>query len=179
MKIGVITLPLGEDGVFDDEPLQVLLHGRQALAVSEHFFIHEGRPTLALVVEYRDAAPPEVGGANKPAARRAERAAASESCAPEERARFEALRRWRNERARKDGKPAYVLFTNGQLLQIVRTRPDSYAALQAIDGIGEARVRDYADDVLTVLRAVPEAALPAPTNSEDLPHGSDPADSPG
>ena len=34
MKIRVITLPLGEDGTFDDQPLQVLLHERQALAVS-------------------------------------------------------------------------------------------------------------------------------------------------
>jgi long-chain acyl-CoA synthetase len=66
--------------------------------------------------------------------------------APEERACFEALRRWRNERARKDGKPAYVLFTNGQQLQIVRNWPNSHAALHAIDGIGEARVRDQAPD---------------------------------
>ena len=50
MKVRVITLPLGHDGTFDDEPLQVLLHDRQARAVSEHFFVHDGRPTLALVV---------------------------------------------------------------------------------------------------------------------------------
>jgi superfamily II DNA helicase RecQ len=177
MKIRVITLPLGQDGTFDDEALQVLLHERQALAVSEHFFVHEGRPTLALVVQYRDAAAHDAARGPAAAPRRDERGALE--VAPEERVRFEALRRWRNERARKDGKPAYVLFTNGQLLQIVRGRPGSHAALHAIDGIGEARVRDYADEVLAVLRAVPEAALPPVATSEEPAHGSDPADPPG
>ena len=177
MKIRVFTLPLGEDGTFDDEPLQVLLHDRQALAVSEHFFVHEGRPTLALVVQYREPGAHDGGRGSAPSVRRDERGALD--VAPEERARFEALRRWRNERARKDGKPAYVLFTNGQLLQIVRGRPASPAALQAIDGIGEARVRDYADEVLAVLKAVPEAASPIAPGPEESLHGSEPADSPG
>lgn len=176
MKIRVITLPLGEDGTFDDEPLQVLLHDRQALAVSEHFFIHDGRPTLALVVQYREPGAQDGARGGAPAPRRDERG--SLEVAPEERARFEALRRWRNERARKDGKPAYVLFTNGQLLQMVRGRPGSAAALQAIDGIGEARVRDYADEVLAVLNAVPEAVAPVAPGPEESVRGSEPADSP-
>jgi superfamily II DNA helicase RecQ len=177
MKIRVITLPLGEDGTFDDEPLQVLLHERRALAVSEHFFVYEGRPTLALVVQYREQGSQEVARAGQPASRRDERGAPE--VAPEERVRFEALRRWRNERARKDGKPAYVLFTNEHLLQIVRTRPATPSALQAIDGIGEARVRDYADEVLAVLKAVPEAALPPVPPPKEPSHGSEPADSAG
>ena len=174
MKIRVITLVLGEDGTFDDEPLQVLLHERQALAVSEYFFVHDGRPTLALVVQYRDPIPPEPGRGPAPAPRRDERGVLE--VAPEERARFEALRRWRNERARKDGKPAYVLFTNGQLLQIVRGRPVSHAALHAIEGVGEARVRDYADEVLAVLKAVPESAVPPVPPASESEHGSERTD---
>lgn len=177
MKARVFTLPLGADGVFDDTALRDFFNSHEAMLVSEHFFVHEGRPTLALVVQYREPSAQEPGRGAAPAARRDERSALE--VAPEERARFDALRRWRNERARKDGKPAYVLFTNGQLLQIVRTRPNSHAALHAIDGIGEARVRDYADDVLAVLNAVPEGALLSAPSPEESLHGSEPADSSG
>ena len=76
---------------------------------------------------------------------------------PEHRAVFEALRRWRNERAKRDGRPPYVLFTNSQLVSIARTRPDTKAGLEAIPGVGEARIRDYADDLLALLRTARDA----------------------
>ncbi len=66
---------------------------------------------------------------------------------PEHRAIFEALRKWRNERAKRDGRPPYVLFTNGQLANIARARPDTKAA----------RIRDYADDLLARLRTAGDA----------------------
>lgn len=76
---------------------------------------------------------------------------------PEHRAVFEALRRWRNERAKRDGRPPYVLFTNSQLANIARARPDTKSALEAVPGVGEARVRDYADDLLALLRTAHDA----------------------
>jgi len=36
---------------------------------------------------------------------------------------FEAIRQWRNNRARDEGKPPYVLFTNNQVIAITRKRP--------------------------------------------------------
>ena len=53
-----------------------------------------------------------------------------------ERALFAALRRWRNERAKRNGRPAYVLFRNAQLADIARTRPTTLAALREVHGVG-------------------------------------------
>ena len=52
--------------------------------------------------------------------------------ATEHRAVFEVLRKWRNERAKRDGRPPYVLFTNSQLANLARGRPDTRAALEAV-----------------------------------------------
>ena len=78
--------------------------------------------------------------------------------APEQhRAVFEALRKWRDERAKRDGRPRYVLFTNSQIARIVRSRPDTRAALEAGPGVGDARIRDHADDLVALLRTARDA----------------------
>jgi superfamily II DNA helicase RecQ len=41
----------------------------------------------------------------------------------EHQALFNALKKWRNDCARRDGKPAYVLFTNAQLAHMAQQRP--------------------------------------------------------
>ena len=60
-------------------------------------------------------------------------------------------------RAKRDGRPPYVLFTNSQIANIARARPDTRAALEAVPGVGEARIRDYADDLLALLRTARDA----------------------
>jgi superfamily II DNA helicase RecQ len=141
-------------GLFDDAALVELQETCEVVSVSEHAFVYAAVPTLALVLRYRERteASPSRWRAGATASRRPPPA---EMAPLEDRALFEALRRWRNERARRDGRPAYVLFTNAQLLAVAATRPSTQAALQAIEGIGEARVRDYADEVLAVVGSIP------------------------
>ncbi len=153
MKVRVFTVPLDPvSGVFDDGELVAFLAEREATLVSDHAFEVDGRPTLALVVRYREPAKPRP--ARGPTPRSADPRAA---LAPEEQRRFDALRRWRNERAKRDGRPAYVLFTNAQLAEVARLAPATAAALREVDGVGDARVRDYGEDVLAVLRSVTDA----------------------
>ncbi len=64
---------------------------------------------------------------------------------------FEALRRWRRERADSDGVPAYVVFPDTTLTEIARRRPTTRAELSSIAGIGPTKLDRYADDVFTVL----------------------------
>ena len=73
---------------------------------------------------------------------------------------FDALRTWRNERAKREGRPAYVPFTNRQMAEIARRRPSTMAALREIEGIGEAKAGDWGEAVLGLLAAhsAPEAA---------------------
>ena len=64
---------------------------------------------------------------------------------------FEALRRWRAERAKTDEVPAYVVFHDSTLHEIAAVRPQTREELSAIAGVGPAKLERYADDVLEAL----------------------------
>jgi superfamily II DNA helicase RecQ len=70
---------------------------------------------------------------------------------------FARLRALRKERADAEGVPAYALFTNEQLAEMVQRRVVSVAALREIQGIGDARVEKYGEAFLQILK---DAALP-------------------
>ena len=68
-------------------------------------------------------------------------------------ARFEALRRWRLEVARRDEVPPYVVFHDKTLAEMARARPGSMSGLAAIAGVGPSKLERYGDAVLEVLTA--------------------------
>ena len=63
----------------------------------------------------------------------------------------EALTAWRLARSRADEVPAYVVFTNKTLDDLVARRPRDYAELRACTGIGPAKVEAYGDELLEVI----------------------------
>jgi superfamily II DNA helicase RecQ len=65
---------------------------------------------------------------------------------------FAKLREWRKERSNKEGTPVYTVFTNEQLAAIAQNRITAKADLQAIDGIGDARVKKYGDSVIRIMQ---------------------------
>ncbi|WP_294006989.1 DNA helicase RecQ [Streptomyces sp.] len=76
---------------------------------------------------------------------------------------FEALRAWRAEQAREQGVPAYVIFHDATLREIVGRWPESVAELATIGGVGEKKLMTYGEGVLGVLAALKTpAAAPAP-----------------
>lgn len=66
-------------------------------------------------------------------------------------ARFDALRDMRKTVATNEGVRPFVVFTNAQLAEIARRRPESLAALRKVEGVGEARAEKYGTLVLEVL----------------------------
>ena len=78
-------------------------------------------------------------------------AAAPRAAAPGDEGLREALTAWRRERSRADSVPAYVVFTNKTLDDLVARRPTDYAGLRACTGIGPAKVENYGDDLLAVI----------------------------
>ena len=68
------------------------------------------------------------------------------------------LRAWRLARARADGVPAYVVFGNQTLQELVRRRPRSQAALLQVEGIGRVRAERYGRDLLAVFATQTESA---------------------
>ncbi|MGW7541282.1 DNA helicase RecQ [Streptomyces sp. NPDC054770] len=75
---------------------------------------------------------------------------------------FEALRAWRAEQAREQGVPAYVIFHDATLREIVSRWPESVAELATIGGVGEKKLMTYGEGVLGALAALKAPPAPAP-----------------
>jgi DNA helicase-2/ATP-dependent DNA helicase PcrA len=66
---------------------------------------------------------------------------------------YDTLKRWRLETAKAEEKPAYVIFHNATLAEIVRRAPRTRAELAEVPGVGPAKLDRYGDEVLAVLSA--------------------------
>ncbi|MFJ4948632.1 DNA helicase RecQ [Streptomyces sp. NPDC088760] len=95
---------------------------------------------------------------------------------------FEALRAWRAEQAREQGVPAYVIFHDATLREIVTRWPGSVRELGTVGGVGEKKLATYGEGVLEVLGSLngsAKAAGEAPA-ADDRPDDDwpEPADEP-
>ncbi len=91
----------------------------------------------------------------------------------------ESLRRWRRDRARSEGVPAYVIFPDRTIDELVARRPTGPGELSAIHGLGPGRLGRFGDELYAAL----EEALAATEvdRSAGAPAGSperEPATSP-
>jgi DNA helicase-2/ATP-dependent DNA helicase PcrA len=64
---------------------------------------------------------------------------------------FEALRAWRKEQADAQSVPAFVVFSDATLEALAEVKPTDKRALRSINGIGQAKLDKYADDLLAIL----------------------------
>ncbi|MDA0842170.1 MAG: HRDC domain-containing protein, partial [Planctomycetota bacterium] len=70
-------------------------------------------------------------------------------------AEFEVFRRLRELRKKigeVEGKPVYTIFTNAQLAAMVQAKGENKEQLRQIDGVGDAKVERYGDQVLRVIK---------------------------
>lgn len=65
---------------------------------------------------------------------------------------FERFRAWRRELAQQRGVPAYVILHDATLMRLAAVRPSTRERLEAIQGFGEARARDFGDDLLKLIQ---------------------------
>ena len=71
---------------------------------------------------------------------------------PDARARYDALRAWRQETALEAGKPAFTLFSNRSLHELATRAPSDRSDFLAIHGLGEAKWDSFGSEVLEVIR---------------------------
>jgi len=93
--------------------------------------------------------------AERRASRKSQRATRTETAlaiAPHEAPLWQTLRDLRAKLARDQGVPAYVIFHDATLLQMLRDQPQTMLELGAISGIGAAKLARYGEDFLGVLR---------------------------
>jgi ATP-dependent DNA helicase RecQ len=66
---------------------------------------------------------------------------------------FEQLRAWRAGVAKEQGIPAYVIFHDATLRQIATQRPATLPDLSTVNGVGEAKLAKYGQQVLDTVAA--------------------------
>jgi ATP-dependent DNA helicase RecQ len=97
----------------------------------------EGKPSRFLgELEVRAVAPP---------------AAKRERTVLEQTPAVQALREWRLARARADEVPAYVVFNDRTLVELVARTPQTIAELAAVPGIGPAKLERFGAELLAQL----------------------------
>ena len=77
-----------------------------------------------------------------------------EKAALEQTPAVQALREWRLARARADEVPAYVVFNDRTLAELVARTPRTLAELAAVPGIGPAKLERYGSELLARLAEV-------------------------
>lgn len=140
MQVRVVTLAFDPArGCFDDEPLRLLLAGRQITGLDKQFFQQDGRSYWSAWVEYR------------PEPSLAQRREPTHRLTGEPLRLFEALREWRRDTAEALGVPAYAVATNRQLLAVVDARPTSRAALGRLSGFGKKKLAQHGDAIIRLV----------------------------
>jgi ATP-dependent DNA helicase RecQ len=114
----------------------------------------EGRTVLAGQVAPNVTLPAPVAIVRAGSSRNGSAGAGAASKAPSsaDAALLERLRRWRLEVSREQGVPAYVVFTDRTLAELVARSPSDLGGLQDVPGIGPAKLERYGDQVLALLR---------------------------
>ena len=85
------------------------------------------------------------------AARKPRAVSVAEDLSPEDAKVFERLREWRAAQAREQGVPAYVIFQDRTLREIATQRPADLNAVACVNGVGQAKLEKYGQDILEVL----------------------------
>ncbi|MEV4556100.1 ATP-dependent DNA helicase UvrD2 [Kitasatospora sp. NPDC049285] len=92
---------------------------------------------------------------------------------------YERLREWRARRAKEQGAPAYVVFTDATLTAIAEDVPGSLAELSRISGVGALKLDKYGADVLLLCAGEsPETVADSVEESDGEPGGNPPENSP-
>ncbi len=64
---------------------------------------------------------------------------------------LDALQRWRRERSKADGVPAYVVAHDAMLAAIADQRPRTIAALRRVKGMGPVKLETYGPEILAIV----------------------------
>ena len=81
---------------------------------------------------------------------------------------WQALRQLRTDLAEKQGVPAYVIFHDATLMEMVERQPQTLAQLRQVAGVGERKLDAYGDAFLSViLEHCQQASGPAMASAEE------------
>lgn len=94
---------------------------------------------------------------DKPAKRK--KARSGKTVSAEHAGLWEELRSLRSEIAKEQGVPAYVIFHDATLMEMVENKPRTLAAMSAISGVGAAKLEKYGDQFLSTINSTEKESL--------------------
>ena len=167
MLIKIISLTFDSVfGGFKDDEVRDFLKDKELLSVRDYLFVKNDIPYLIFVLKYFPHRA-EVDPKFSTKAKKEEpwRSSLSEH----DMGLFNLLRDWRSQRSKKEGVPPYILFTNQQLTDMVKKRPQSLTELTQIDGIGKGKAEKYGDEILSIskINLDPKKEEPPATSVEN------------
>ena len=146
MKVKIITIP-ALDALSGEQELNQFLNAHRIIAVEKQFFQITAGAFWSFVINYMD---------QKFDITQSKRATVDYKSvlSDDDFNNFARLRELRNTLAKQQGRPAYAIFTNEQLANMVTESVTSKTQLSDIDGVGSARIEQYADHFLPLLREI-------------------------
>ncbi len=152
MLVRIMTLPFHSAmGGFDDSELRNFIKDKDVIAIQDHLFIRNEVPYLTLIIKYfllraEDAI-------SKPVQQNTKRVENwKELLSEADLGLFNMLREWRSRQCQKEGVPPYILFTNKQLAEIVKLRPQTVSEIGKVEGVGTTKIEKYGIDVLRIFQ---------------------------
>jgi superfamily II DNA helicase RecQ len=133
----------GEPSVTDE--LNAFLRSHRVINVERKLMDSDRGTGWVFLVEY--------GIDGKGGAAQPQRIDYREVLSPAEYARYDKLRKLRKTLADKAGIPVYAVFNNDQLACMVKKPPAALSDILAINGVGEARVKQYGAAFLELIAA--------------------------
>ena len=150
MQLRFFTIPIHGGGDIADE-LNRFLAGSRILSIDRQLVQDGGNSAWAICVSFESAGqgrPSSATGGTSKQGKVDYREVLNEA----DFTVYAHLRSLRKEIADREGLPAYALFTNEQMAEMVQRRVVTVAAMREIQGIGDARMEKYADAFLQLLR---------------------------
>lgn len=140
MQIRVFKILLSNPEPIQSE-LNSFLRGHRILEVKSYFVENDGQAYWAFLVQYLDGHSAHQPGKGK--------IDYKEILSDEDFKAFSRLREIRKVLAGEDGVPAYMVFTDEELAEIVRNKCSDGSELSKISGIGEKKIEKYGIRLLT------------------------------
>ena len=133
-----------------DEFLDKLIdRGLMERASGDEYFVLRVTPAGRLAWQKKEALPEII-----PVRPRSTGASLDEKAAPVDAnatSTISALRKWRVEKARQEGIPAYCIFPDRTLMHLAEARPTRLTGLRAVPGLGNSRISRYGDEICRVI----------------------------
>lgn len=155
MLIKVISISFDSIfGGFNDEEVRNFLKDKELISANDYLFIKNDVPYLTFVIRYfphRQEIEQKIQSQSTNKNQRSDEAWKN-LLTDADMGLFNLLRDWRSQRSKKEGLPPYILFTNQQLANIVKKKPQTLSELTKIDGIGKGKAEKYGGDVLDITK---------------------------